>query len=344
MLQVQYAATNSKGVLAPLIGWIDFGTLLSLTQHSASTTVTNAIAGGYFISFDLSLSVQGNPTAAAQVKFEGFTIPTTPCAPFGKTAYTGIPGHVALYMPTTPPSGNEITITIVLRDISVTNFRGEEVPDFFLVAADSGVTREIPNSSAETWSVTTDGSPWELVEEIPALSGFASGAPIVTGVGTKTVTETGTAATNNNISSNAFLTQCPSRLIAMATVDGSRQGFAFGVIIPDPKECHSLATIRSSHINYVNPPHHEVASLPLKSCDQLLSISYNNICYNFNGNPILISGQLGTYIFFEHYVLFNSMSNASRNTFDIFSLNILKGNDHSIKFLVFSTRPTHQRC
>lgn len=341
MLQVQYAASNSKGVLAPLIGWIDFGTLLSLSQHAPTATVTNAIAGGYLISFDISLSLQGNTAALSQIKFEGTTTPTSTAAPFGNTAYTGIPGHVALYMPTAPPSNNEVMITIVLRDITVTDAFGDTVNDFFIVAADSAITRQCPNLSPEIWSVTTDGSPWELVEEMPSTSGFLSGAPAVSGVGTRTVTETGSPSTRESTSANAFITESPCQITAKATVDGSRQGFAFGVIIPGRRECFTLSAMRSSHINYVNPPHNEVAALPLKPCEKLTSINYNGTCYCFDGTPVLITGQLGTYLFFDTRVLFSGNTVTCRNNFDIFHLSIARGNDCIQKFIVFSTRVSH---
>ncbi len=344
MLQVQYAAANSKGVLAPLIGWIDFGTLLSLTQHSATATVSNAIAGGYLISFEISLSLQGNPAAASQVKLEGTTIPTTSFAPLGTTAYTGIPGHVALYMPSAPPNNNEVMITLVLRNICVTNCQGKMVDDYFFIAADSGITRQIANSAAEIWSVSTDGSPWELVEEMPASNGYNSGAPIVSGIGTRTVTESGTVSTRESTSANVFLTQSPTQVIAKASVDGSRQGFAFGVIIPDKNNCYMLPSIRSSHINYVNPPQEQVTMLPLKACDQLTSIIYNSTCLPFYGNPVLITGQLGTYLFFEHYVLFSGFTTLPKGTFDIFSLVISRNNSSMLKFIVFGTKSTHQHC
>lgn len=337
MLQVQYAASNSKGTLASLIGWIDFGTILSLTQHSPTATVTNSIAGGYCISFDIFLSLQGTPAALSQVKFEGTTVPTSSSAPFGNTAYTSIPGHVALYMPTTPASNNEIIATLALRNITVTDAYGDLVDDFFIVAADSALTRQCPASTAETWSVTTDGSPWELLEEIPSISGFISGAPAVTGVGTRMVTETGSTSTRENTSANAFLTKSPCQITAKATMDGSRQGFAFGVIIPKRRECVPLATIRPSHINYVRPPFNEVAMLPLKPCDQLIAINYNGTNYCFDKTPVLITGQLGTYLFFDKYVLFSSTANC-HNNFDIFNLSILRGNETIQKFVVFSAR------
>ncbi len=339
MLQVQYAASNSKGVLASNIGWIDFGTLLSLSQYSPTATVTNAITGGYLISFELCLSSQGNTTSLNQIKFEGTTVPTSTAAPFGNTAYTGIPGHVALYMPNASLNGDELSITLALRNITVTDAYGDVVNDFFIVAADAAITRQHANFSPEVWSVTTDGSPWELVEEMPSVSGFTSGTPSVSGLDTRTVTEVGSTSSRESTSANVFITQSPCHITAKTTVIDSRQGFAFGVIVPHCKNCTPLAAMRSSHINYVNPAHHMTSVLPIKSCDKLTAINYNGRCHSFNGAPLLITGQLGNYLFFDNCVLFSGNCHVSRTNFDIFHLTIARGNECIQKFIVFSTKP-----
>ena len=74
--QVQYAASGSKGALAGLIGWIDYGTVMNLSPGQ-STTVVNTILDGYTISFDLSLTqtYSGETTLAKPISFKGFTTP-----------------------------------------------------------------------------------------------------------------------------------------------------------------------------------------------------------------------------------------------------------------------------
>ncbi|WP_054741701.1 CshA/CshB family fibrillar adhesin-related protein [Cellulosilyticum ruminicola] len=343
MLQVQYAASNSKGILASNIGWIDFGTLLSLSQHSPTATVTNAITGGYLISFDLCLSTQGNTTSLNQIKFEGTTIPTSTASPFGNTAYTGIPGHVALYMTNASVNGDELNVTLALRNITVTDTYGDIINDYFIIAADAAITRQHSNFSPEVWSVTTDGSPWELVEEIPSLSGFTSGTPSISGLNTRTVTEVGNTSSRESTSAGVFITQSPCQVTAKTTIVDSRQGFAFGVIIPQCKNCTPLAAMRSNHINYINPTHYVTSVLPLKSCDKLTSIDYNGKNHSFNGTPLLIAGQLGNYLFFDNCVLFSGSSRTARMNFDIFHLTIARGNECIQKFIVFSTKPRNNR-
>ena len=338
MLQVQYAATNSSGTFASLIGWIDFGTTLILSETSPSAKITNSIAGGYSISFDISICTQGNTPVTSQVVFSGAHTPVSNCVPFGNTAYVGIPGNVALYMVNTPTMNIETCTTLTLRNIVVKDSNDMPIQEYFIVAADNEITNQSPCTLPEIWSLTTNGSAWELVDQMPATNGTTTGAPRVSGIGTQTVIETGIVSCQENTSANVFLTQSPSQIIATANVDGSRAGFSFGIIIPKQKSERTLTSIRPSQINYVSPQQSATFTFPLKCGDRLVSISYNGVNYPLTVNPILIKGQLGTYLFYNDYVLYNGTSNTYNNSFDIFTLSFQRCTEFGIKIIVFASR------
>ena len=305
MLQVQYAASNSEGLLSSLIGWIDFGTILSLTKDTPTATVTNAIASGFTISFNISLHLDGDSCSVCQFKYRGFTSPVAVNVPFGNTAYTGIPGNVVLYMDNNTPTPIEATLT--LSRITVRNAFGEIVPDFFFVVADAETTTKCADTSAETWSITTNGTTWDLVQRMPSTSGVCTG-PRVNGIDTRTVSEIGNDCPMSNTSANVFLTQSPCQIEARISTPNARQGFAFGVIVPCNCQAIPLAAIRSSQINFVRQPITQVFCLPLKCKDTLVSIRFNDQTFSANKFPIIIRGQLGTYVFYDKFVLFNNSS------------------------------------
>lgn len=338
MLQAQYAAPNSSGTFSSLISWIDFGTTLNLSANCPTAKVTNSIAGGYCISFDISLCSQNTSSGASQIVFSGVPIPISSYTPFGNTAYTGIPGNVALYMMNAPTTTTETYTTLKLSNIQVQCYDGTPLNDYFIVAADSEVTNQSPCTSPELWSLTTNGSSWELLTKMPSTTGCSTSTPRVSGIGTRTVVETGAVSCQENTTSNVFLTKSPTQILANATVSSSRASFSFGVIIPCPCcEC-TLSAIRSCQINYVKYPETNTFCLPLKCGDRLISITHNGTDYPFNINPVLITGQLGTYLFYNNSVLFNGTPTLYKNTFDIFTLSFQRCHDICTKVIAFASK------
>ncbi len=331
MLNVQYAEPDSKGALANLIGWIDFGTKLCLTKDHNTASVTNSLPGGYTISFDLSLDLSGDSHKSSKITYKGFTTPTFKCAPFGNTAYTGIPGRVALYMPCEPVLHGCATIALTLDNIRLTSFSGRPVTTFFMVAADAGVT----NRSTETWSVETNSNPWTLLFEMPPICKPSCG-PLVTNLYTLNVSEIGTDSDLCNTAANAFITLSPSRLIARAALDGDRAGFAFGVVIPrDVADFTSdVAAISSCLINHVEANTTALFRLPICSPNAISSIIYNGITYPFNSEPLTIIGNLGTYLFYKHKILFMANRTLPNPLFDTF---IIRTNQHEDFIVTFSS-------
>lgn len=231
MLSVQYADSNSKGVLASSIGWINYGDSLLLSNKNNSAKITNSIPGGYSITFDMSIAITGNEPYASDVVYSGFEVPTFGNAPFGTTAYTGIKENVALYTGTNQPIGDEMKIKITLNNILIKDICGNKIDDFLFFAADAETTNQGFGSIAETWSVTSDGTPWTWLQIIPSVSGVITGGPDVTGNFTNTVLETGLLSSSRETSSNIFMTQNPNNIIADTTTDGGREGFVFGIMI-----------------------------------------------------------------------------------------------------------------
>ncbi|WP_053985529.1 CshA/CshB family fibrillar adhesin-related protein [Niameybacter massiliensis] len=233
MLSVQYASKTSAGVLAQSIGWINYGTNLQLSNAHPHATITNIIPGGYRISFDASIAVTAEEPYASEVVYSGFPVPTFSAAPFGTKAYTGIRGNVALYTAINEPITVPVAIKIVLSNIILSDRCGNGVNNFLFFAADAETTNKGAKSIAETWSVTTNGTVWSWIQIIPSENGNITAGPKVTGQSTKTVLETGQPTNASTTSSNIFMTQNPTTIVANTTTEGGREGFAFGVIVLD---------------------------------------------------------------------------------------------------------------
>lgn len=331
MLHVQYAETGSKGALADLIGWIDFGTKLRLTNDNGTALVTNSLPGGYTISFNLSLEVCKQSHSSCKIIFKGSTVPTFKGAPFGNTAYTGIPGRVALFMPSEPVIRGDATVKLTLDDITITAPNGRPVSTFFMVAADAGAT----NSACENWCVETLPNPWSLLYEMPSVCGTSCG-PLVTNLYTLKVCEKGTNSAIRETAANAFITLSPTRLIASADLDGDRAGFAFGVIIPREVANFTADLETTSHhaINCVQEDTTQLFCLPICSPDSISSILYNGTTFPFNSEPLVIIGRLGTYLFYKQKLLLITNTNIPNVLFDTF---IIRTNHHCDLIITFSS-------
>lgn len=153
--------------------WLDF------TGYSD----TLARNGGQAFSFTLpdnstlklTLSVSGTANALAAV-----SSPSWSGAAFGNSAFLGIPGHPVLYQ---QQSGANNTVT--LSNISITPPGGSSggQTSYSIIAADGEST-----NSGESLSFTTNGGAWKQLAQVSNGSYF----PTVAGVGSATVTETGT--------------------------------------------------------------------------------------------------------------------------------------------------------
>lgn len=274
MLAVQYANKTSKGLLAPYIGWINWGNNLRLSNSSNTATIVNRIPGGYTISFNISISVQGDEPYSSNVLYQGFSTPTFGDAPFGNTAYTGIGGKVALYTAINQPINYNMIISFTLNNIVIKDACNNKINSFLFFAADSETTNHCitTNTIAENWSVTNNNAIWTWLQPIPAKTGNIS-SPVVSGNFTNTVTESGQKTQSNDTASNIFMTVSPSTIIANTNTDGGREGFAFGVIILPSEDINKY--ISEMHYNCTVP--HQ----PYKCNKQIHDIfhhQYHNRC------------------------------------------------------------------
>ena len=157
MLSVQYASKTSKGLFAPYIGWINFGSDLSLSNASPTATITNAIPGGYTIRFELTYqaTASNEGTCADLATYSGDISPTYGDAPFGNTAYTGIGGYPSLYTKVNQPIGCLLTFHFALNNLTVLDCHGCTVTDFLFFAAECESTHHGYASVAVLWSERT---------------------------------------------------------------------------------------------------------------------------------------------------------------------------------------------
>ncbi|MEG1801357.1 MAG: CshA/CshB family fibrillar adhesin-related protein, partial [Oscillospiraceae bacterium] len=113
-----------------------------------------------------------------------------------------------------------------LTNIVVKDANGVVQTNFKWVAADGETT-----DTDETWSVTTDGSPWSQLTVLPPVVPPAN-TPGVSGLGTSTVTQVGTGA--NHANGNVYITTAPKNVSARFFTYG-REAVVFGIIF-DPFE------------------------------------------------------------------------------------------------------------
>lgn len=188
--------------------WIDFAGYSDATARSAGgQNFSYNLPDGSVLAFTMNVTATGaTPYLHASVS------PSWTGAAFGNSAFTGIPASPVLY-----ESQNNATITVTLSSIALTPPSGA-VSNYAFIAADGEST-----NSSENLSFTTNGSAWTLLSTVP------NGAylPTLAGVGSATVTETGTQ--NGSAGSYVFGTfNNPTQV--SATFHGSGlQGVIFGV-------------------------------------------------------------------------------------------------------------------
>ncbi|MEM1484372.1 CshA/CshB family fibrillar adhesin-related protein [Oscillospiraceae bacterium PP1C4] len=220
MISAKFAESGSAGALATEIGWIDFGPRFALVPDALAVSVSNSLPDGYTVTFDVRLVNNGGTATNLYAVIP----PTYSHAPLGNTSYTGIDGNVVLY--STHTGGGSADETIEISNIVVKNSKGVQTTTYQIVAADGETTDGI-----ETLSFNTNGSVWALLDNLPPTSGVAT-SPIISGVGTTSVLETGVAILPWVTSGPVFLTNSPTKVSAVVTFSQvTQQGVAFGIII-----------------------------------------------------------------------------------------------------------------
>lgn len=329
MLSTQKAATNSPGLFASQLEWLDFGSTLSLSNGD-ETTVTNTTSDGSIITFKLSLTVTGNPSVIPQIVYQGFTTPTFGAAPFGNTAYVGIPGQIALYTGANPTIGNVMEITLTLDEITLTDRCGQPISNYTLCVADAETTNKGVTSEAEIWKITTNTTPWSLIQQIPSISGVTTAGPVVTGLGTQIAIETGLLSSASTTSANIFSTVAPTRLIAQAQVDGGREGFCFGLLIP--KVIYpALTPTAFNAINWLFSDTLQTISFGLCPDEKVVGLYYNGTYYPLTHTGIALTGRLGSYLITNQNVVVTTLAGPLVDTLDVFTLHVQTPHGITIK-------------
>lgn len=158
--------------------WLDFSTYNDATARSAAgQNFSFNLNDGSTLSFNLKVT----PTTATA--FSAIAAPSWTGAAVGNTAFLGIPGRPVLY---TASAGNK---SITFSGIIITPPPGAPaVTAYSFVAADAESTND-----GENLQFVTNGSGWQILDQVNPISG--NNYPTITGTGTSTFTETGVAGT-----------------------------------------------------------------------------------------------------------------------------------------------------
>jgi uncharacterized repeat protein (TIGR01451 family) len=188
--------------------WLDFTGYSDAQAQGAGQLFNFSLPDGSTLSLTLHVSTnKTNPALAAHA------VPSWSGSAFGHSGFSNIPGNPVLYE---VASGS--TVHITLANIAVTPPPGSgSSVSYAMIAADG----ESSNQN-ESLSFTTNGQPWTQVATIPNGTLF----PVVSGVGTATVVETGVAGT---VGSFAFASVNNPTQISAVAVGGGLQGPMFAV-------------------------------------------------------------------------------------------------------------------
>lgn len=188
--------------------WLNFATYNDATAQSA---------GGQNFSFALSdgstLTLNVRVTGGTGTAYNAITAPSWVGSAVGNTAFLGIPGRPILYTAT----GGTRTITI--SNILITPPAGvSAVSAYSFVVADAE-----SSNNGESLTFTTNGGGWQLLDDVPPISG--STYPLLSPMGTSTATVTGVAGT---VGAHILGSTSPTT-VSVQTVAGGLQGVMFAV-------------------------------------------------------------------------------------------------------------------
>jgi uncharacterized repeat protein (TIGR01451 family) len=212
MAQANTCAPAASGGAAPAdyqnYCWLDFSGYSDAQAQAGGQPFTFTLPDGSTLNLTLQVSTnRGNPALNAHV------VPSWSGSAIGHTGFIGIPGNPVLY-----ESQTGSTVRVVLNNISVTPPPGSGITDTYaIVAADGESTNQ-----GESLQFTTNGSAWSQVAQIP----FGTNYPAVSGLNSKTVTETGVAG---NVGAFAFASFNNPTVISATLVGTGLQGALFAV-------------------------------------------------------------------------------------------------------------------
>ena len=189
--------------------WLDFSTYNDTTARSvAGQAITFNLPDGS----TLSMTVKTTVNTGAAPALAAVANPSWSGAAFGNSAFFGISGLPVLY---TVAGGN---YTFAMSGISITPPAGSGgASNYAMIVADGEST-----NGGESLIFTTNGNPWVQLAQIPNGSVY----PTVAGVGTTTVTETGTGGT---VGSFVFGSTGNPTSITTTIAAGGLQGIVIGI-------------------------------------------------------------------------------------------------------------------
>ena len=209
-------ATTGTGTYAQSLWWLDFSTYSDTTAQSAS---------GQTITFTLPNNA-GTLTTTVKRTGSGtlITLPEPSWAgggAIGHGAYNGITGSPNFYW-----NGQTGIGTVQLSALSVKDAAGN-ARSFAVFAADGENT-----NNGESIVYATSGV-WQLLDMVNYFAGYNGGTPVLTGVGSASVTES--APTSNDNTENASIvlgSQSPTQV--SAALNGN-EAVLFAVALPTVK-------------------------------------------------------------------------------------------------------------
>ena len=190
--------------------WLDFAGYSDTLAQGGGQPFTFTLPDGSTLSLTLAVSTNGTNPA-----LHSAAVPSWSGAAFGNSAFLGIPGQPVLYE---SQSGSTVTATLSNISIAPPGGSGGSATTYAIVAADGEST-----NSGESLAFTTNGTAWTQLAQI-ANGGYY---PTVSGVGTTTVTETGT---QGGAAGSYVFGSFSNPTVVTATMKGSGlQGVVFAV-------------------------------------------------------------------------------------------------------------------
>lgn len=160
--------------------WIDFSGYNDTQAQTGGQPFTFTLPDGSTLSMTVTTTVlKGNAYNTGATAINPSPVPSWSGAAFGNSAFLGIPGLPVLYEAQT---GSKVQVT--LSNINVNPPPGGTgLASYAMIVADGEST-----NGGESNVFTTNGSAWQELAKIPNGTYY----PNISGVGTSTVTETGT--------------------------------------------------------------------------------------------------------------------------------------------------------
>ncbi|WP_169421167.1 CshA/CshB family fibrillar adhesin-related protein [Ramlibacter agri] len=191
--------------------WLDFSTYVDTTARTtAGQTFSFGLPDGTNVSMNLRVTTFSGTNA--NTALIPTAVPSWTGSAFGNVAFNGIPNKPILY---TGTDGSTVTFTI--RNITVTPPTGGSA-NYSIIVGDGEST-----NAGETLSFTTNGGNWSQVAQI---ANGGTTYPTVSGLNSKTVSETGVAGT---VGSYVFRTDTnPTQVTATMKASGL-QGVIVGL-------------------------------------------------------------------------------------------------------------------